>query len=170
MILHTALYWLKQNINHSLNSQKTSHSSPLQVSYRKAPIVRIWEKTVHVIMAPRCILFSQNLLILYKCNFDQDPIWRLSCMIKTSSEPEWFNPCSNPQLFNKSTYELEQLGIRGGGGGGGLHSQYTGHCCSQDYSAKIDVLRTPLLMLFVQYSIEIQWLMNIFCVGKGANC
>ena len=43
MIFHTALQWLKQNMNHSLNSQQTPHSSPLRASYGVS-IVGIFEK------------------------------------------------------------------------------------------------------------------------------
>ena len=48
MIFHTALYWLMQNINQTLNSHKKLHTSPLRASYAVS-IVRIWEKIDHII-------------------------------------------------------------------------------------------------------------------------
>ena len=55
-IFHAALYWLLQDINPSLSSQKTLHSSPSRVSYGVS-IVRILEKTDHVITASQCICY-----------------------------------------------------------------------------------------------------------------
>ena len=50
--LHTALQWLKQNINQNLNWKETSHISPsLVIRYG----VSILEKTDRVIMALDCI-------------------------------------------------------------------------------------------------------------------
>ena len=53
MILLSLLHWLKQNINQTLNWQKTPHTSPSRASYRVS-IVRIWEKIDCVITAPHC--------------------------------------------------------------------------------------------------------------------
>ena len=49
MILHTAMRWQQQNINQIMNSQKMLHSSGVSV-------MRIFEKTDHIIMAPHCML------------------------------------------------------------------------------------------------------------------
>ena len=53
MILHMVLQWLRQNMHQSLYSQKTHHTSPLQVSYGVS-FVRIWVKIDCVIRAPHC--------------------------------------------------------------------------------------------------------------------
>ena len=54
MIFHIDMYWSKQNINQSLNSQKTLHSLASRASY-EVSIVRIWEKTDRAKMTPYCI-------------------------------------------------------------------------------------------------------------------
>ena len=53
-IFHTApLHWLTHNMNQTLNSQKTFHTSPSQASYG-ASFVRVREKIDRVITAPYC--------------------------------------------------------------------------------------------------------------------
>ena len=54
MILHTALPCQQHNINETSNWQQTPHSPPSSASY-EVFIVRIWEKTYHVIMTLYCI-------------------------------------------------------------------------------------------------------------------
>ena len=49
-LFHTAMQWLKQNINEKLNPQKTTHSSPWWVGYGVS-FVRILEKIDHTITA-----------------------------------------------------------------------------------------------------------------------
>ena len=54
MTLHTSVHWMGQNIDQSLNSQKTCHSSPVRSSY-KVSFMRIFLKTDRVMTAPHCI-------------------------------------------------------------------------------------------------------------------
>ena len=56
-ISHKTLPWHRQNINQTLNSQKTPHVSPLLVSYRVS-IVRMWEKIDRVMTASHCMCCS----------------------------------------------------------------------------------------------------------------
>ena len=61
MILHTAVQWLKQNINQSLNSQKTPHILPSGVSYGLS-VVKILQKFNCVIVAPNCTVLNADIL------------------------------------------------------------------------------------------------------------
>ena len=56
MILHTSLHspWLGQNINPSLNAQRTPHISPWQMSYG-VTFMKTFLKIDRIIMAPHCI-------------------------------------------------------------------------------------------------------------------
>ena len=53
MISFMAPWWEEQNLNQISNSQQTPHTSPSRASYGVS-IVRILEKTDHVIMVPHC--------------------------------------------------------------------------------------------------------------------
>ena len=53
-ILFMALRWQEQNLNHTLTSQHTPHSSPVRAMYGVS-IVRILKKIDRVITAPLCI-------------------------------------------------------------------------------------------------------------------
>ena len=53
-ILHTALRWQRQNVDQTLNSQLTRHTSPSRASYGVS-VARILEKIDRVITAPHCI-------------------------------------------------------------------------------------------------------------------
>ena len=57
MILHTSLWWLRQNINESVNPHMTPHSSPWWASYGVSFVTNL-EKIDHIIMAPYCSLPS----------------------------------------------------------------------------------------------------------------
>ena len=53
MVLYMARQWLRQNINHKLNSPKTPHSSPSWMGYGVS-IVRIIDKIDYVLTLPHC--------------------------------------------------------------------------------------------------------------------
>ena len=63
MILHVTLRW--QNVNQILISKQTLYTSHSQASYGVS-IVRIWEKTDHIITAPHCILEEICCAVLQK--------------------------------------------------------------------------------------------------------
>ena len=54
-ISESGLGWPQRNVNQTSISQQTPHTSPSRTSYGVS-IVRILEKTDHVITAPHCIL------------------------------------------------------------------------------------------------------------------
>ena len=56
MIMHTSLLWLSQNINESLNPQKTPHISPYRANYGVS-FVMILVKIDHVITTPHYSFF-----------------------------------------------------------------------------------------------------------------
>ena len=53
IILYMPLRWKLHNVNQTLNSQQTRHTSPSRASH-EVSIVRIWEKIGHVITASHC--------------------------------------------------------------------------------------------------------------------
>ena len=55
------LQWQQQNVNHTSNSQQTSHTLPSQVSYGVS-FMRIQEKIDHVIMALNCMCSKDSYL------------------------------------------------------------------------------------------------------------
>ena len=67
--------WQEQNLNQTLNSQQTPHSSPSWASYGVS-IVSIWEKIDCVITTPHCSLesggcFNVQSGLIYTCWFSQ---------------------------------------------------------------------------------------------------
>ena len=54
MILQTVLQWQQQNVNQTLNSQQTPHTSPSRASYGVS-IMRNLKKIGQVLMPPQCI-------------------------------------------------------------------------------------------------------------------
>ena len=99
---HTPLHWITQNINQSLDSQKTLHVSPSCASYGVS-IVKIWEKIDRVTTAPQCMnkhdrwgcadayyfhLFNSNhntTTFIHK-NYFENIVWK-----RRPSRPWWTN-------------------------------------------------------------------------------
>ena len=48
------MQWLRQNVNETLNPQKTPHTLPLRVSYGVSLVLKL-DKIDCIIMAPHCI-------------------------------------------------------------------------------------------------------------------
>ena len=74
IIFHTALKWMKQNINQTVNSQKISHISPSRASYGMY-IVRILKKIDCIITAPHCISIYLHLDMVQKAWFQIPVGW-----------------------------------------------------------------------------------------------
>ena len=69
MILYTWLQRLGQNMNVSINPQKTPHNSPWRVSYGMS-FVMILEKIDRVITAPRCSSTLMKITIWWRGDSD----------------------------------------------------------------------------------------------------
>ena len=86
MIFHMPLHWLMQNIDKSLDSQKTLHTSPSRASYQVS-IERNLEKIDPVIAASHCTHKRQSGL-----RWDMEcPLWvdNLSYIIRICSSPSY---------------------------------------------------------------------------------